>query len=185
MGLKTISVAALTFVALAATAPRIEAQESAFLAVVRELATTRSGLSAAHDRTAAALAEWDRQIARLESQSDSFQRHLDLGVMYRRRGRLDEALRQFDAAATPMFNAFTNSPNADPFVALSPAVDMTETNGLAAWGSEIKFNLAREDAADDLLFNEVIWRSIRGADSPMPAPVRAGFVLVDAERDED
>ena len=100
MGLKTISVAALTFVALAATAPRIEAQESAFLAVVRELATTRSGLSAAHDRMAAALAEWDRQIARLESQSDSFQRHLDLGVMYRRRGRLDEALRQFDAAAT-------------------------------------------------------------------------------------
>ena len=83
MGLKTISVAALTFVALAATAPRIEAQESAFLAVVRELATTRSGLSAAHDRMAAALAEWDRQIARLESQSDSFQRHLDLGVMLR------------------------------------------------------------------------------------------------------
>ena len=96
-----------------------------------------------------------------------------------------QPMTQFDAAATPMFNAFTNSPNANPFVALSPAVDMTETNGLAAWGSEIKFNLAREDAADDLLFNEVIWRSIRGADSPMPAPVRAGFVLVDAERDED
>ena len=38
-------------------------------------------------------------------------------------------------------------------------------------------NLTREDAADDLLLNEVVWRSVRGADSPMPAPVRAAFVL--------
>ena len=33
----------------------------------------------------------------------------------------------------------------------------------------------REDAADDILLNEIIWRSVRGADSPMPAPVRAAF----------
>ena len=40
-----------------------------------------------------------------------------------------------------------------------------------------KFDLAKEDAADDLLFNEVIWRSVKGANSPMPAPVRAGFFV--------
>jgi hypothetical protein len=39
------------------------------------------------------------------------------------------------------------------------------------------FDFTKEDAADDLLFNEVIWRSVRGADSPMPAPVRAAFVF--------
>jgi len=100
MGLKTISVAALTFVALVATAPPVDAQESAFLAVVRDLATTRSGLAVAHDRMTAALAEWDRQISRLQTQSDSFQHHLELGLTYRRRGRLDEALRHFDFAAT-------------------------------------------------------------------------------------
>ena len=27
---------------------------------------------------------------------------------------------------------------------------------------------------DLLLLNEVVWRSVKGADSPMPAPVRAG-----------
>ena len=40
-----------------------------------------------------------------------------------------------------------------------------------------KFDLTKEDMADDLLFNEVIWRSVKGAKSPMPAPVRAGFFL--------
>ena len=29
--------------------------------------------------------------------------------------------------------------------------------------------------ADDLLFNEVIWKSVKGAKSIMPAPVRAAF----------
>lgn len=99
MGLKTISLAALTFVALAGTTRPVEAQESTFLSVVRDLATTRGSLSVAHDRMAAALAEWDRQIGSLQTQSDTFQRHVDLGLMYRRRGRLEESLRQFDAAA--------------------------------------------------------------------------------------
>jgi tetratricopeptide (TPR) repeat protein len=51
---------------------------------------------------AAALAQWDRQIDSLHAQIDSkadFQQHVDLGLVYHRRGRFDEALRQFDAAA--------------------------------------------------------------------------------------
>ena len=46
-------------------------------------------------------------------------------------------------------------------------------------------NFAREDAVDDLLLNEVIWRSVRGADNPMPAPVRAAFVLAHQHGDGD
>ena len=38
-------------------------------------------------------------------------------------------------------------------------------------------NFAREDAVDDLLLNEVVWRSVRGPDSARPAPVRAAFVF--------
>ena len=38
-------------------------------------------------------------------------------------------------------------------------------------------NFAREDAVDDLLLNEVVWRFVRGPDSPMPATVRAAFVF--------
>ena len=38
-------------------------------------------------------------------------------------------------------------------------------------------NLAVEDAADDLVFNEIIWKSVKGANSPLPAPVRGAFFL--------
>ena len=96
-----------------------------------------------------------------------------------------QPMTQFDAAATPMFNSFQPELDLQPYAALSPNVDVTATNTLAAWGAERKFNFAIEDAADDLLLNEVIWRSIRGADHPMPAPVRAGFVLTSAARDDD
>jgi hypothetical protein len=47
-------------------------------------------------------------------------------------------------------------------------------------------NFAREDAVDDQLLNEVVWRSVRGPSSPMPAPVHAAFVFEHrGEKDED
>jgi len=36
-----------------------------------------------------------------------------------------------------------------------------------------------------LLLNEVVWRSVRGADSPMPRPVRAAFVFAHQPNGED
>jgi hypothetical protein len=45
-------------------------------------------------------------------------------------------------------------------------------------------NFAREDAADDYLLNEVVWKSVRGAASPMPAPVHAAFVFAHKEDDD-
>ena len=54
-----------------------------------------------------------------------------------------------------------------------------------AWGGRIKMNFAREDAVDDQLLNEVIWRSVRGANNPMPAPVRAAFVFPRDKEDND
>ncbi len=84
---------------------------------------------------------------------------------------------QFDAAARPMFNAFQSVAELRPYEARPANVDMDERNAKRAWGGNIKMNFAREDAADDLLLNEMIWRSVRGAESPMPAPVRAAFVF--------
>jgi DNA-binding beta-propeller fold protein YncE len=95
---------------------------------------------------------------------------------------------QFDAAATPMFNSFLAAPDLRPYEALPANVDLNERNAKTAWGGEQskKMDFAREDAADDLLLNEVIWRSIRGADSPMPAPVRAAFVFAhDKDKDDE
>ena len=40
-----------------------------------------------------------------------------------------------------------------------------------------KLNLEVEDRADDLLFNEIIWKAVKGTDAIMPPPVRAAFVM--------
>jgi hypothetical protein len=84
---------------------------------------------------------------------------------------------QFDAAARPMFNSFQTEPDLRPYVPLAANVDLEERNSAQAWGGDIEMNFAKEDAADDLLLNEVIWRSVRGAGNAMPAPVRAAFVF--------
>jgi hypothetical protein len=93
---------------------------------------------------------------------------------------------QFDAAAQPMFNSFQASPELRPYQARPANVDLQARNDKKAWGGRRKMNFAKEDAVDDLLLNEVIWRSVRGADSAMPAPVRAGFVFAHPrEKDQD
>jgi DNA-binding beta-propeller fold protein YncE len=84
---------------------------------------------------------------------------------------------QFDAAARPMYNTFQATPDLRAYKHRVPDVDLTEKNTVVAWGADLseKFDLTKEDLADDLLFNEVIWRSVKGAKSPMPAPVRAAW----------
>lgn len=94
---------------------------------------------------------------------------------------------QFDAAATPMTESFRATADAAPFVARPANVPTDEKNTKLAWGAKEskKMNFAKEDAADDLLLNEVIWRSVRGPDSPMPPPVRAAFFFAQAGGDDD
>ncbi len=94
---------------------------------------------------------------------------------------------QFDAAATPMFHSFQNKSDLRPYVALPANVDLNERNGKTAWGGDKsrKMDFTKEDAADDLLLNEIIWRSVRGEHSPMPAPVRAAFVFAHPKDDDD
>jgi len=90
---------------------------------------------------------------------------------------------QFDAAATPMFDSFQSQPDPRPYDATPNAVNLDEKNERAAWGGGLKMNFAKEDATDEYLLNEVIWKSVRGAASPMPAPVHAAFVF--SHKDDD
>ena len=94
---------------------------------------------------------------------------------------------QFDAAALPMYNSFQAKADLTPYQHLPAGVDMAATNAKDAWGAEIslKFDFSKEDAADDLLLNEVVWRSVRGPNSRMPPPVRASFVFAVPEGEED
>jgi YVTN family beta-propeller protein len=87
---------------------------------------------------------------------------------------------QYDAAAAPMYNSFTMKPDLTPY-ALRPAKHNLEEKNLAnAYGSELceRMDFRTEDAVPDVQFNEIIWKSIRGRNSEMPAPVRGAFVRV-------
>jgi hypothetical protein len=94
---------------------------------------------------------------------------------------------QFDAAAMPMFNSFHAKADVRPYKHEPARVDLNAKNVKLAWGSDVsrKMDFTKEDAADDLLLNEVIWRSVKGPNSPMPAPTRAAFVFSKAEKDDD
>lgn len=97
---------------------------------------------------------------------------------------------QYDAAATPMFNSFTDKPNLKPFKNLPARIDLTEKNPANAPGARrsAQLDFSKEDAAPDIEFNEIIWKSVRGASSQMPAPVRSAFVRAvedDDDKDED
>jgi DNA-binding beta-propeller fold protein YncE len=88
-----------------------------------------------------------------------------------------QPMSQFDAAARPMYNSFTAAPDITPYTHEVPKADLQEVNKPGAVGAEIseKLELAKEDQADDIIFNEVIWKAVKGPDSVMPPPVRAAF----------
>jgi hypothetical protein len=90
-----------------------------------------------------------------------------------------DPMSQFDAAARPMFNSFTSSPDFAPYAHREAQVDVNARNTRSAPMAEVsaRLDLEVEDRADDLLFNEIIWKAVKGKDAIMPPPVRAAFVL--------
>ena len=98
-----------------------------------------------------------------------------------------EPMSQFDAAALPMIRSFAKAPRLDPYHCRPANVPLDEKNLASAWGAResLAMDFSVEDAADDLLLNQIVWRSVRGADSPMPAPRRAAFVFASEEDDQD
>jgi DNA-binding beta-propeller fold protein YncE len=96
-------------------------------------------------------------------------------------------LSQFDAAARPMYGSFQAEPDLTGYRHRPARVDLQARNGDSGWGVEqsAQLDFSREDAADDILLNEIIWRSVHGPDSRMPPPVRASFVIARGEEDED
>ncbi|MFO0958558.1 MAG: bifunctional YncE family protein/alkaline phosphatase family protein [Isosphaeraceae bacterium] len=98
-----------------------------------------------------------------------------------------EPMSQFDAAARPMWAAFTDKPDLAPYVCKPARIDLNEKNTRQTVGAaaSLKLNLDKEDQADDLAFNEIIWKAVRGTDSVMPAPVRAAFVIPRPKAEDD
>jgi len=94
---------------------------------------------------------------------------------------------QFDATAMPMYKSFTSKPDFAPYKLRPAQVDLSERNKPNAPGARrsAKMDFSKEDAADDLALNEVIWQSVKGENSVMPAPRRAAFVFTHPEGDDD
>jgi hypothetical protein len=94
---------------------------------------------------------------------------------------------QYDAAATPMWRCFSKQANPAPFTAREAGVDLTQKNVAVNSNSKRSslFNLTRPDEIDDLIFSEIVWQTVRGQHSVMPAPRRGAFVRVGKDDDDD
>lgn len=93
---------------------------------------------------------------------------------------------QYDAAATPMLNSFTNAPDFTSYTAIRPTQSLTEKNPvdapLAAAAETVNWTVEDQN---ETLENQMIWKSVKGANSEMPTPVtrfrQADASLVDQE----
>jgi len=80
---------------------------------------------------------------------------------------------QYDAAATPMYTSFGTNPDLTPFNHLPPQVDLEAKNSKNAWGAKASAKMDWDDVDRNPagLLNAIIWKSVKGADSPVPPPV--------------
>ncbi len=88
-------------------------------------------------------------------------------------------LTQHDAAATPMYESFTDTPTLTPFKTLPARIDVTTRNTGNAYGAKqsSRMDWSGYDRINEDELNRILWHSIKGVDSPMPAPVRRALAL--------
>jgi predicted heme/steroid binding protein len=88
-----------------------------------------------------------------------------------------EPMSQYDAAATPLYNAFQGSPNLAPYARIQPNVAFDEKNTASSFGAaqSLAMDFSDADLTPEQPLNEIVWHSVRG-DEPMPPPRRSAFV---------
>jgi hypothetical protein len=80
---------------------------------------------------------------------------------------------QYDAAAAPMYAAFSDTPDPKPYDKIDPQIDVNAKNTARTYGAKQSGEMDFDDVdrAPMYALNEILWKSIKGARSPMPAPV--------------
>ena len=80
---------------------------------------------------------------------------------------------QYDAAAMPLYASFGTTADLTPFSHVKPQVDLNAKNTKQAYGARRsqKMDFDDVDRAPMAELNEILWRSIKGKDSPVPAPI--------------
>ncbi|MBK9390542.1 MAG: beta-propeller fold lactonase family protein [Bacteroidetes bacterium] len=94
---------------------------------------------------------------------------------------------QYDASATPLWRCFDNTPDHPAFNARQCLYNLDEKNLTESiWQKKSeKFDFTQEDRVDDNEFNQVIWKAVKGLDSPCPPSVRAAFFMQNELGEED
>ncbi len=84
-------------------------------------------------------------------------------------------LSQYDAGATPLWNAFTRRPDSTPFVHLPDTWPLHELNPSAFRSRIPARDLAEADEADETELNREIWESVHPGS--IPPPLRQSWVI--------
>jgi YVTN family beta-propeller protein len=87
-------------------------------------------------------------------------------------------MNQMDATATPMFDCFTNQPDFTAFDAVTNNVPLDEMNKPPRQISDVqlrkdalvsaKLPLDKEDQCPEDVFNRILWRAMKGSQTPYP-----------------
>lgn len=93
---------------------------------------------------------------------------------------------QYDAAALPMYHAFSREADTRPYQHREANIDMEALNGAAGPLSDKSegFDFSAPDRVPDTALNALLWAAIKG-NVPYPGPKRAAFVAVREDDDAE
>jgi YVTN family beta-propeller protein len=94
---------------------------------------------------------------------------------------------QYDASAVPLWRCMNNQPDHPAYSVRPCRVDLNAKNiAENIWQKKSeKFDFTKEDLANDSEFNEILWKAVKGLDSPCPPSVRAAFFKPDNKAEKD
>lgn len=94
---------------------------------------------------------------------------------------------QYDAAATPMWRSFIATPDFTKYTAVPSNINLNEKNvaNTAIAQRSALLDFTEVDKIDDRLFNEILWKGLKGESVSVPVPTRSAFVKVGADADVD
>jgi len=84
------------------------------------------------------------------------------------------SMSQFDHYGRALRTVWRDAPDLRPYAALQPGVSLDDKNPSRGAGARESrgLALAKEDQADEDLFNRILWRAIKGESRPWPGPKR-------------
>jgi YVTN family beta-propeller protein len=93
-------------------------------------------------------------------------------------------LSQYDAAARPMYASFTDKADFTPYKHEPVRIDLEAKNTTKTYGAQrsSRMDFSDYDLVDDFELNEILWRSIKGVDAPIPPTVRRAIANRPAAR---